>query len=130
MDYLADIGFVESIWDESLNGTVGAARRFAEANSRSSFAISIQTSIRLLASSGADDEEIVERFMKAFPVIPFDEPLIAKAASLFRAHEIPLEIAIEAATAKHHELKILTGAPERYSALPGLTIVNFRDEDQ
>ncbi|MBC2601655.1 type II toxin-antitoxin system VapC family toxin [Puniceicoccus vermicola] len=129
MDFLADIEFVENIWRESLEGKTGDARRFAEANSRSSFAISVPTSIRLLASAGADGEEIVERFIKAFPVISFDEPLIARTASLFRAHDIPLETAIEGAIAKQNELKILTGSPLRYKALPGITVVNFRDAD-
>lgn len=129
MEFLADIDFVENIWRESLEGESGDARKFAETHSRSSFAISVSTSIRLLASAGADDEEIVDRFMKAFPVISFDEPLIARAASLFRAHEIPLETAIEGAIAKQHELKILTGSPSRYQALAGITVVNFRDPD-
>tara|TARA_R100000027_G_scaffold67028_3_gene64304 strand:- start:23251 stop:23643 length:393 start_codon:yes stop_codon:yes gene_type:complete len=129
MDYLADIDFVESLLKESLDGNVGPARRFAEANSRSSFAVSVPTSIRLLASAGADDEEIVERFMNAFPVISFDQSLMARTAAVFRAHDIPLETAIEGAIAIIHELKILTGTPSRYKALPGITITNFRDED-
>ena len=129
MDYLADIDFVESLLKESLDGNVGPARRFAEANSRSSFAVSVPTSIRLLASAGADDEEIVERFMNAFPVISFDQSLMARTAAVFRAHDIPLETAIEGAIAIIHELKILTGTPSRYKALPGIPITNFRDED-
>ncbi|MEM0965941.1 MAG: hypothetical protein AAGJ81_07330 [Verrucomicrobiota bacterium] len=129
MDYLADIDFVEQVWAESLDGKTGEARKFAEANSRSSFAISVPTSIRLLASSGAESEEIVERFLKAFPVIGFDESLIARAAAFFRSHDVPLETAIEAAVAKNHGLKILTGSPSRYSALKGISVVNFRDSD-
>ncbi len=128
MEFLADIDFVDTIWRESLEGVCGPARRFAESNSRSSFAISVATSIRLLAGAGADDEEIVERFMRAFPVISFDQSLIARAASLFRTHDIPLETAMEGAIAKQHDLKILTGSPSRYQALPGITVVNFRDE--
>ena len=129
MDYLADIDFVESLLKESLEGTSGPARRFAEEHSRSSFAVSVPTSIRLLASSGADDEEIVERFMKAFPVISFDESLLARSAAVFRTHDVPLETAIEGAIAKLHELKILTGTPSRYKALTGITVTNFRDEE-
>jgi len=127
MDFLADIEFVEGVWRESLQNESGDARRFAESNRHSSFVISVPTSIRLLASAGADDEEIVERFMKAFPVISFDEALIARAAALFRAHDIPIETAMEGAIAKHHELKILTGSPSRYQALPGIRVVNFRE---
>jgi predicted nucleic acid-binding protein len=129
MDFLADIEFVESVWRESLEAKSGDARKFAEANRSASFAISVPTSIRLLASAGADNEEIVERFLKAFPVISFDEALIGRTAALFRAHDITLETAIEGAIAKRHDLKILTGSPNRYQSLPGITVVNFRDED-
>ncbi|MFP4351283.1 MAG: type II toxin-antitoxin system VapC family toxin [Puniceicoccaceae bacterium] len=126
MDFLADIDFVDSVWKESLEGITGEARRFAEANSRSSFAVSVPTSIRLLASAGADDPEIVERFLKAFPVIPFDESLIARCAAFLRAHDLPLETAIEGAIAKCHDLKILTATPSRYDNLPGIAVVDFR----
>ena len=129
MEFLADIDFVENVWKESLEGVSGEARRFAESHSRSSFAISVPTSIRLLASVGADDEAIVERFMQAFPVLSFDQALIGRTAALFRAHEIPLETAIEGAIAKQHELKILTGSPSRYLALPGVKVVNFRQSE-
>jgi len=129
MEFLADIDFVENVWKESLEGVSGEARRFAESHSRSSFAISVPTSIRLLASVGADDEAIVERFMQAFPVLSFDQALIGRTAALFRAHEIPLETAIEGAIAKQHELKILTGSPSRYLALPGIKVVNFRQSE-
>lgn len=130
MEFLADIGFVESVWRESLDNTVGDARRFAEAHSRSTFAISIPTSIRLLAASGADEEEIVSRFIKAFPVIDFNEKLIAKAAALFRTHDLSMETAIEGAIAKENNLKILTDSPSRYKALPGIEVVNFRDSSE
>lgn len=127
MEFLADISFVENVWKESLDGTAGDARHFAEAHSNSTFAVSIPTSIRLLSSTGADEEEIVSRFLKAFPVIGFDEKLIAKSAALFRSHDIPLETAIEAAIAKENNLKILTDSTHRYRALSGITVVNFRD---
>lgn len=128
MEYLADIEFVESVWRESLEGIAGEARRFAEANRKSSFLISVPTSIRLLAAAGADGEEIVSRFLEAFPVVPFDEPVIARAAAFFRAYDVPLETAIEGAIAKENDLRILTGSPARYEALPGIPSVNFRDE--
>lgn len=129
MEFLADIEFVESVWTESLEGSSGPARRFAEAHSRSSFAVSVPTSIRLLAAAGAEAEEIVERFLKAFPVIPFDEKLIGRAAALLRAHDIPLETAVEGAIAKENGLKILTGSPARYSMLSGVQVADFRAED-
>ncbi len=129
MEFLADIGFVENVWKESLDGTEGDARKFAEAHSRSTFAVSIPTSIRLLSSTGADEEEIVSRFLKAFPVIGFDEKLIARAAALFRSHDVPLETAIEGAIAKENNLKILTDSPDRYRKLSGIHVVNFRNDD-
>ncbi len=128
MEFLADIDFVECVWTESLEGIEGHARAFAQSHSRSTFAISVPTSIRFLASTGADAEETVERFLKAFPVIDFDQRIIGRAAALFRAHDIPLETAVEGAIAREHGLKILTGTPVRYSSLPGVPVIGFHGD--
>ena len=124
--FLADIDFVESLWREALSGETGDARRFAEAHRRASFAISVDTSIRLLAAAGAHDEEAGNRFLEAFPVLPLDGAVLTRAASLFRTLDLPLETAIEGALATVHQLRILTGNPARYHLLPGITVVDFR----
>lgn len=128
-DFLADFSFVRSLWEESSEDRHGPARRFAEANSNSSFAISLFTSLRLAAYAKLHDEEQVVRMLQAFPVVAIEPPVIARAADLLNFNDISPEFALECALALVLEMKVLTAKPELFSFLPKLTVIPFMDNE-
>jgi len=128
-DYLADFDFVRALWEESMEDRQGPARKFAEANSKSSFAISLTTSVRLAAYANLHDEEKVVRMLQAFPVVAIEPPTIARAADLLNHSDISIELALECALALVLDMKLLTAHPQEFTFLPKLTVVPFGDKD-